>query len=185
MNPARLEMDVDPSPIFTAEEVRFFLKEDDDSIQDDILDLFVAMATQCGENCTNRSFVTQDWIQYFDSFDCALRLGRGKVQTVSAVKYLDANGDEQTLSAANYVTDLVSEPARIQLASGGTWPTIDDVPNAVRVEFSAGYGDEPANVPAELRLWLLRCVGYLNENRQAQDLPEHLISELFSFRIQL
>lgn len=97
------------------------------------------------EKRTQRRLVTQTVTLYADCFPDSrvLELRMPPVQSVSSVKYLDTEGDEQTLSSANYDVDVVSDnsPARIMLKDGFSWPSVDDdSPNAVYVEFIAGYG---------------------------------------------
>lgn len=77
------------------------------------------------------------------------------VSSIVSVKYLDANGAEQTLSSSAYVLDSASYTAWLFQASGQQWPETTAAANAVRVRFIAGYGDEAASVPEDIRLWMI------------------------------
>ena len=57
------------------------------------------------------------------------------------VKYLDRNGDEQTVDAAVYMVNKDVEPAVIRLKPNQQWPSALAVENSVWVEFTAGYED--------------------------------------------
>lgn len=113
---------------------------------DSLIDLYIGAETAYAEDFTGRVLVSQTWDYYQDAFplECEpqfIRLPLGKVTAVSAVYYLDANGAEQTLDAANYDVDLASVPARIHISATGTWPTTYDGVNGVRVRFTAGSED--------------------------------------------
>jgi uncharacterized phiE125 gp8 family phage protein len=114
--------------------------------KDDLIDLYIAAETAYAEDFTGRALVTQTWDYYQDAFPAEgdpqqIRLPLGKVASVTAVYYLDADAVEQTLDAANYDVDLASVPARIHLSASGTWPTTYVGVNGVRVRFTAGSED--------------------------------------------
>ena len=71
---------------------------------------------------------------------------------MTSIQYVDDAGDTQTLSTSLYQVDTKSQPGRIIPAYGESWPTVrSDTLNAVTVNFVAGYGDDPEDVPAGLR----------------------------------
>ena len=91
-----------------------------------------------------------------------IRLPLGKVSSVTHLKYTDANGALQTLSAStDYQTDLYSQPARIMPAYGASWPTVRaDTFNVVTARFVAGYGSAATDVPGPIREAILLAVGH-------------------------
>jgi uncharacterized phiE125 gp8 family phage protein len=95
-----------------------------------------------------------------------IRLERPPLRTVTWVKYLDADGVEQTLDSSSYYVDEAQLRAWICPASSTTdWPETLDAVNAVRVEYVAGhtqasFDQEPA------KQFLLMLVGALYENRE-------------------
>ena len=90
------------------------------------------------------------------------------MQSITSVKYYDANGTLTTLSGSLYQTDIVSEPARISVSPGGIslWPStqIDKI-NAVEIEFVAGYGNAAA-VPPGIKHAVKLAVGSLYGYRE-------------------
>lgn len=159
-----------------------------DEIDDDLLGLYITAARELCESITGRVLVTQTWEQKLDDFPRAdksdIQLLRLPVQSVLSVVYVDANGDDQTLAADQYATDLQDTEAWVLPADGLTWPTTDDVINAVKVQFVAGYGDAAA-VPKQLKVWILATVGMFASQREAVDmtgrvgaLPERLIDRM-------
>lgn len=77
------------------------------------------------------------------------------VSSIVSVKYLDANGTEQTLASNAYVLDAASYTAWLMPAYGQQWPETMDAANAVRVRFVVGYGADAAAVPEDIRLWMI------------------------------
>ena len=132
-----------------------------------------ALLTACGvaarvwaENHCRRVFVTQTFEGYCDEFPCSreLMLGHGTLQGVDSVTYFDADGAEQTLDPATYFVDTVRVPGRVWLKNGATWPATESGrPNAVKVQFVAGFGD-PADVPEPIKsaIKLLAASAYAN-----------------------
>ena len=90
------------------------------------------------------------YTQYkFPSEDSIELLRRPVINTgddLVVVTYLDANGAEQTLDSSNYVVFA----DRITLLPGKSWPVTASMRDAVRVEYSSGYGDDATAVPAKL-----------------------------------
>lgn len=133
---------------------RVEITEDDDDITDTISE-----ARNELEEATARAFITQTWELTLDRFpyphcDDACRPNSREillkvcpVQSVTDIVYTDPAGDEQTLSTDIYNVDVKSEPARITLKPGQTWPTTIVAANAVTITFVAGYGDAAAAVP--------------------------------------
>lgn len=159
-----------------------------DEVGDALLGLYIKAARKLCESITGRALVTQTWEQKLDDFPRGdksdIQLLRLPVQSVQSVVYVDADSGEQTLASDQYATDLQDSEAWVLPADGLTWPTTDDVINAVKVQFVAGYGDA-ASVPEDLKVWILATVAMLATQREAVDmtgrvgaLPERLIDRM-------
>lgn len=85
---------------------------------------------------------------------------------VDTVQYRASDGSLNTVSDDLYrVTD--GDQARIVRAEGKSWPTIgSDAPDAVVIEFTAGYGPEHTAVPAAIKQWILYQVASITDIRQ-------------------
>lgn len=88
-----------------------------------------------------------------------------RLQSVDAVKYIDANGVLQTMDPSAYVVDAISEPGVLTPKTGTYWPDTENTTNAVQISFTAGYGGA-VDVPAGIKSWILLRVGALYENRE-------------------
>lgn len=94
-----------------------------------------------------------------------LRLRVSPLQSITTVKYYESVNDTDTLlAAADYVTDLLGVPARIQIKN--TWPATNDYIGNIRIRCVAGYSTVKA-IPAHLRQAVLLLVGHYYENREA------------------
>jgi len=151
----------------TLDEAKAHLRIDGDSDDAD-LSRFIVAATDYIEQETRTSLLAQQFVQTFDAFPAGrvIQLLRPPLASVEAVKYLDADGTEQTLSDELYRVDIVSRPGRIVLSFGASWPATASEANAVRVEFTAGHGNV-SQVPPLLKQAVLLMVGHMFENREA------------------
>lgn len=135
--------------------------------EDDLIIGLVQSVANLVEVRTGRQLITATWELSLDELEEEMWLPRAPLQSVVSIKYTDTNGAEQTLASNLYVVDTSTEPGRIHRAYGATWPATRSEPNAVRIRYLSGYGDDPLNVPAALRQAILLGVGHLYENREA------------------
>jgi hypothetical protein len=78
-----------------------------------------------------------------------IRLPRSPLQRVLSVQYLDPNGVVQVLDASTYVVST-RDPGQLAPAYGKYWPITRQQPDAVTIQFQAGYGPVtsiPTGVP--------------------------------------
>lgn len=112
-----------------------------------------------------RCIVTQQWRQDFASWS-PLRLPFPNVTAVS-VAYSDANGESQTVEAADHrLIDAVRGP-EVYFRPSWSEPALESGAHApVQVTFTAGYG--PASrVPGSIKAAILLHVGTLYEHRES------------------
>jgi uncharacterized phiE125 gp8 family phage protein len=136
------------------------------STDDALITALIAAAREHAEAVTARAFLPQTLEARWDEWPTTLALPRAPVASVSSVKYLDADGVEQTLSGQDYRVDLASIPPRITPTYGTLWPEAQAVTGAVAVRFVAGYANAGA-VPAAIKQAMLLLVAHLYENRAA------------------
>lgn len=142
------------------------------TIDDEDTDL-AAMIPESRELCEagcQRAFVTQTYSLYLDRFPrgCGeIRLPRPPLQSVTWVKYYDGAGDLQTLDASAYYVTTGAEPGRIRPVT--YWPETQLRPEAVEVQFVAGYGLAAA-VPSAAKSAILLTIKSLRDAPES-DLP--------------
>lgn len=138
----------------------------DGSDEDALITALIVAAREKAEHETGRALVTQTWELVHDEFLWGCLLRKSPVQSVTSVKYLDADsGVEQTLDPAEYLLDKDSEPGAVVPAYGKSWPGTYAVPNAVRVRYVCGYGAAAA-VPQAIKQWMLLAIGTMYAQRE-------------------
>lgn len=180
----------------TVQEVKDFLRVDSDA-EDTLLGVLIDAATEVAQHYLGRFLLTTVVEEFYDFFPVyktgvdpfqgdrnIIYLSRGPVQSVASVKYIDGNGDEQTVTSTDYRTDLVSEPARIMPDHG--WYGTKDTVNAVIVRYTSGY-TQASDVPANIKVALLLIIAEMYEKRvdSVHRMPtasEHLLNPYRVFR---
>lgn len=149
----------------TLAEAKAFVREDGTD-QDTLIGMLItsaAAALDGADGELGRCLIAQSWRQELDRFPA----GAGEIElrlpptiSVDAISYRDTAGAWQTFDGANWqATGLGSLGfATVRPATGTTWPATSAEPGSVRVTFTAGFGDEATDVPADLRGLILARV---------------------------
>lgn len=85
------------------------------------------------------------------------------LQSVEAITTYDSLGDDTVFDDAAYMADTYGH--RLVLNSGYTAPSGTRSANPIVVEFTAGFGDEPADVPNAIRQGIIQLVAFMYEHR--------------------
>jgi uncharacterized phiE125 gp8 family phage protein len=147
-------------------EVKLHLRLTSD-LEDALLLLYMQAAREEVERVTRRQLMTATWTLSLDSFTCnIIKLPRAPLQSVTSITYLDTDGDSQTLATTVYGVDTLSEPGRVYLKTGQSWPSTYDQLNAITITYVAGWATY-AQVPSPLKRLILLLVGHMYEHREA------------------
>jgi len=139
-----------------------------DTTDDDaLLQSYIIAARTHAENITNRQLVRATFTLKFDQFPAFIVCPRPPLSSVTSITYTDTAGDTQTFSSDSYSADTNSDPGRIDLAYGESWPSTRGDHNNIVVTFVAGYGTAATDVPEPIRVAMLMMVGHWYENREA------------------
>lgn len=145
----------DAEPV-TVDDIKVSARLDASSFDDHLADLLIPGLRREAEHRLGRRLITQTVELVLDAFPSgAIDLLLPDAQSITSIKYLDSNSVEQTYPDTAYALDRDSAPCRVLLNPDETWPATATVPHAVRVRFVVGYGDSPADVPANIRLWII------------------------------
>lgn len=136
--------------------------------EDDLIEGFIAAATNHTETFTWTSLLDTTWRLTLDAFTDEIELPRGPVRSVSSVSYFDADGNIATLSASAYTVDTASYRQWIVRNSGDAWPSILSGINSVQIDYVAGF----EIVPPVLKQAIIMLASYWVKNRDAAgDVP--------------
>jgi uncharacterized phiE125 gp8 family phage protein len=127
----------------------------DDSEDDDAVlmgHLRAAVASIDGSTgWLGRALITQAWTLWLDAFPRTIAVPLPPLQQVTEIRYVDSAGATQTLDSSAYVVAGVGGSGRIVPAVGKSWPATRCQPDAVQVDFTAGFGESWNDVPEDLR----------------------------------
>lgn len=161
-----------PSAVLTLEQLRRHCKIDPPNATndaDDDLSAALAGAHATAQHYARISIGSQTLELALDAFpDGGIQLLQGPVTSITSVKYIDLDGDEQTLGSSLYSLDDYSAPAWLLPAVDTEWPDTLETANAVKVRYVAGASTIDGAVAQALRL----LTGLYFDNRNAADKGE-------------
>lgn len=162
----------------------------DTSDDDTLIDSLILGARHFIENYTGRQLIQATWVLRRDGFANELYLPRGPLSSVSSIQYIDQDGATQTLAGSAYTVDAHSNPGRVVLAYGQTWPNVRDQINNVTITFVAGYGTAVTDVPEPIRQAMRLLVAHFYETREpyivgtsASPVPFAIESLLWQYKV--
>ena len=136
---------------------------------DDYIDNLIKSVRRQVEQITGRALMTQTWIYYMDAWPAEdyFKLPYPPLQSVTSVKYLESDATVSTMSSGEYIVDTDSEPGRVVLDYGESWPSETLLPsNPIYTEFVCGYGDDKLDVPDDIRHAMLMLCSHYYEMRE-------------------
>lgn len=123
------------------------------------------------ERSLGRALITQTWTYWLDAWPpgYAVSLPLSPVQSVEQVRIYAMDDSFSVLPANAYLLDGQGSPPRLIRRGTIGWPQPLRPGNGIAIDFTAGHGSQPTDVPAALRIALLVLVGHWYENRQLAD----------------
>lgn len=162
--------------IVTVDEAVQFMRVDSPSAAEEaLIETMITAARKWCEEYLRRAIGVQTLeliLDEFPSLGNQAILLRPPVVSVTSVKYIDADGDEQTMvEDVDYYLAKDSEPGEIRPVA--YWPYSLNTADAVRVRYQAGYCADESPIlseilPETIRTAILMQVADLYNNREAQ-----------------
>lgn len=144
---------------------------DDDTLLTRLIAVAVAYTDVTG--ALGHAMISQKWGQWVNSTPPqSVKLILGPVIQVNAVKYYDTAGDLQTDTLSNYDVTGTSFAYYVEPAEGFDWPVTQDRADAIRIEYTIGYGEATTDIPDTLRHALMLLVGHWYDNRENTAMDE-------------
>lgn len=138
---------------------------DDDTLLTRLISVAVAYTDVQG--ALGHAMISQKWGQWIDSTPPqSVKLILGPVIQVNAVKYYDTDGNLQTDTLGNYQVTGTSFASYVEPAEGFDWPVTQDRSDAIRIEYTIGYGEATSDIPDTLRHALMLLVGHWYDHRE-------------------
>ena len=136
-------------------------------VHDDAINQWIAAARERVERETGRALLAQTWVERRDRWDgdgrlaafgTQFRLPRPPLIALEAVTTYHADGTPSDHDPAAFFVDTLSDPGRLVLRPGESWPEPGRVAGGIEIRFRCGYGETAQDVPAALREAILQLV---------------------------
>jgi uncharacterized phiE125 gp8 family phage protein len=141
--------------------------------EDTYISALITAARAWCEKRQNRAYVTQTWTYTLNGFPLGrIYLPKGRLQSVTSVKYTDSDGDTTTLSNPDdYLVSTSEVLGFVTPAYGESWPSDILYPvDPIAIEFICGYGVAAA-VPESIKLAIKLLVSQWYDNRAPLNPP--------------
>ena len=141
--------------------------------EDQIIEDLIATATDMVEKYCSRALLTQTLeVEYMPNPPeiLAMRLNMLRAAPLQKVNYVTAieqDGTEHLQTAEKYDVDTWAIPGRVQLLMGYFWDYY--VFGKYRIQYVAGYGDNPSDIPSPFRTAIKMLVSQLYQSREQMD----------------
>lgn len=150
----------------TLDEARLQIKADDDvTVEDSLIESWITAAREVAEQYTGKALAPQTLemaLQCFPEYeDDYIDLDMPPVASITSIKYTDATGVERTIDPSAYSLSTYGDSRRVAPAYAVYWPVTQEIQDAVRIRYVAGYTETPKVVKSAILL----MVAWLNENR--------------------
>jgi uncharacterized phiE125 gp8 family phage protein len=153
----------------TIDEVKAFLRIDTDD-DDLLLEGLIKAAREYCETVTRRRLIIQTWKYYLEDWPETnyIELPYPPLQSITSVIYTDYALTPTTLTlTTNYVVETNTEPGKVVLAYGQSWPTTTlTVKSPISIIYICGYGT-PDDVPQSLKQAMLIDIADMMEHRES------------------
>jgi len=145
-------------------EAKAFLRVDD-TAEDALITTLIGAGRLHLEGITGRALLAQTWRVVLDRWpnDGAVRLPVTPFLNLVAVTAYDGEGTGHSVPLAQFADD----PERLLLPNTVAGLPVLRERQGIEIDYQAGYGTDPEDVPVDLRQALLTLVGYWFEHRDA------------------
>ena len=148
----------------TLDDAKAFLKVDD-SAEDGLITTLIGAARLHVEGVTGKALLAQNWRVVLDDWPEAgvVKLPVSPLISVTGITATDDNGGSHDIALAQFL----SEPDRLVVPRVVVGMPVLQERQGLEIDYVAGFGTEPADVPADLRQALLGLVAHWFEHRDA------------------
>lgn len=152
----------------TLAQIKAFLRVEDDA-EDGLIEALLAAARIHVEGVTGRALLAQTWRVLLEGWPQTrvIRLPVSPLLELSEIRAYDAAGGVHQIDTDQFLPDGQAVPARIICpAPVAGSPELRDG-NAIEIDYVAGFGTAPGQVPPDLVQSVRTLVAYWYENRDA------------------
>jgi uncharacterized phiE125 gp8 family phage protein len=164
----------------------------DGSAEDAFIDSLIVTSRLHIEAALGLALITQSWTLQLDRWPdgAEVAMPMRPIQSIDGIAVAGIDGVPVALAADTYWLDGNASPARI-VARQSRFPDPGVTALGIEIQFTAGFGDAPGDVPQPIRQALLMLVAHWLENREpvlvgassASRVPDTVSELLAPFRI--
>lgn len=141
----------------------------EDEAEDGLIEALIVAARVHVESLTGKALLAQTWRVVLDGWpeDRVIKLPVSPMVTLSEIRCYDADGEEHQIDLNEVLPDGRANPARIILPVTVAGAPVLRARMGIEIDYVAGFGTEPEEVPADLVQSLKTLAAYWYENRDA------------------
>lgn len=141
----------------------------DDTAEDAFITTLITAARLHVEGTTGRALISQSWRVGLDCWpeNREVVLPVGPLSSLTSIKAYDNDGYGTSLALAQFQPETNVSPSKIFLPAIVEGMPVIRAHHAIEIDYVAGYGTDPEDVPTDLRQAVLTLVGYWFEHRDA------------------
>ncbi|WP_158626013.1 head-tail connector protein [Arsenicitalea aurantiaca] len=149
-------------------EAKAYLRVEDDA-EDGLVETLIGAARLHVEGVTGRALMAQTWRLVADAWpaDRVIALAVGPLIALQKIVCYGADGETHEIALAQIRRETAVSPARLflpRMIAGA--PGLRER-GGIEIDYVAGHGEDPGDVPADLRQAILALVAYWFEHRDA------------------
>ena len=144
----------------------------DGTDEDTLIETLIKTARHRVENMIGRTLTRRSYI-----FRCAVPAGkcftvpRPPLLGVTRLTLIAENDQAVDIPPVDYTVSRRRDPGQVRLKSGKNWTDYLAEFSTLEVEFEAGYGDVPGDVPLPIRQAILLLLAHSYEYREMSESP--------------
>lgn len=141
----------------------------EDEAEDGLIEALIVAARVHVESLTSRALLSQTWRVVLDGWPQtrAIRLPVSPMVSLTEIRCYDAGNAEHLIGVEQFLPDGQASPARLICPAAVEGAPVLRERMGIEIDYVAGFGTEPADVPADLIQSLKTLVAYWYENRDA------------------
>lgn len=154
-------------PVSTTQ-VKSHIRQIMGSSEDGLIASLIISTRQKIEAYTHRALITQTWDAVYDTIPGVrvIDIALPTLKSITSITTYDKDDASTVFASSKYFVDVFSEPGRVSLNDGESWPTGSfRIVNAMIIRFIAGYGNATA-VPDAIKQAMLQAISFFYKNRE-------------------